>query len=91
MEHVIEKTAASKVDYTVDWSPDMAADEIISTSTWAADDGITVETDSKTNQSTTVWVSGGTAGVKYKVTNTIVTNNNPARTLQKTLVIPVKG
>ena len=91
MEHVIAKAAADIVDYTIDWSADLATGESISTSTWTADTGITLDDDSDTATTTTVFVTGGTAGVKYKLVNTIVTDNAVPRTLVKTIVVPVKG
>lgn len=64
------------LDYQVDWSAWLASGETISTHTVTADDGITVDSSSITDDSTTVtaWVSGGTAGRKYRVTYHITTS-----------------
>ena len=47
--------------------------DTISTSTWTTDNGITVDSSSNDTDSATVWLSGGTDGNTYKVTNKIVT------------------
>ena len=72
--------------------------ETISTSTWTADTGITIES-SNTNSVTVrgvtypvdtiacVKLSGGTAGQEYEVTNKITTSGG--RTLSKTIKVPV--
>lgn len=78
------------LDYSVDWSDWLATDEVISTSTWAASDGITIETSGKTDTFATVWLSGGTAGVTYSLVNTITTNNTPARIDERTISIKVQ-
>lgn len=60
------------LDYTINWSSWLGSD-IISTSNWAADTGITIDDDSNDTDSATVWLSGGTSGASYAVTNSIVT------------------
>lgn len=71
------KDPDAKKDYAVDWS-DWLDEDTISTSTWEADDdGITVEDDpapANTGTVTTVWLSGGTVGERYEITNHIVTS-----------------
>jgi len=59
-------------DYGIDWSSWLGTDTI-STSTWAVPTGITKDSDSETTTETTIWLSGGTAGVNYELTNSIVT------------------
>lgn len=60
------------LDYVLDWT-DFLQGDTISTSTWTVPSGITKTTDSKTATTTTVWLSSGTAGQVYTVTNRIVT------------------
>lgn len=91
MEHVIQKSAAADIDYTVDWSLDLATGEAIDSSSWSVDSGITYHDASNTDTTATAFFSGGTGGVKYKAVNTIVTDNAVPRTMKKTIVIPVKG
>ena len=67
-----------------DW---LESGETISTATVTVDSGLTKDSDSitDTNTSVTVWLSGGTAGEKYKVLCEIVTS--AGRTKQKTMMI----
>jgi hypothetical protein len=71
----------------------------ISTCTWTAPTGITVASSNQNqiiiqgvtyavNTVCTVWLSGGTAGVDYTLTCTIVTSD--ARTLVDTITVPVR-
>jgi len=71
MEQFLKDPAAT-LDYTIDWSLYLGADTI-QTSTWTVSTGLTKVTDTKTNTTTTVWLSGGAAGVDYLVTNRITT------------------
>lgn len=66
------KDVEAELDYSIDWS-DWLGIDTIGTSTWVADSGITVESDSNTTTVATVWLSGGTVNTYYRVTNTIVT------------------
>ena len=74
------------LDFKMDWTAALSAvsDTIVS-SQWLADSGITI--DSQTNDSTTatVWLSGGTAGISYAVTNRIVTA--AGRTDDRTILV----
>ena len=72
------KDPAEVLDYTIDWSTLLESDTI-STSEWALDEGLTKDSDSKTDTTTTVWVSGGTLGNQYTCTNTIVTAGERTR------------
>jgi len=64
------------LDYQIDWSDWLASSETISTSTWTVASGITEDSDAKTDTTTKIWLSGGTANTKYKITNRIVTNQS---------------
>lgn len=83
------------LDYGFDWGARwLSSGETISTSTWIASPGITVGTGSNganaptnTNSATTVWLTGGNAGVPYTVTNRITTNQG--RTVDRTMTIRV--
>lgn len=61
-------------DYAIDWSAHLADSETITTSSWVVATGLTKDSDSATTTTTTVWLSGGTAGVPYRATNHVVTN-----------------
>lgn len=63
-------------DYGFDWSAHLGDVDTISTSAWVVATGLTEEVDpaaSNTTTTTTIWLSGGTAGTEYRVTNHVVT------------------
>jgi hypothetical protein len=60
------------LDYSIDWTRWLAGDQIAA-SEWIVPSGLTKMADSKTATSATVWLSGGTAGQSYIVTNRITT------------------
>ena len=66
------KDSDAVLDYAIDWSEWLGKDTI-STSTWLVPSGLTEVTSSKTDTVTTIWLSGGTPGRAYNVTNRIAT------------------
>ena len=87
-----QKTPGETLDYAINWAqwlaltPDDTTDTI-DTSTWAVPDGLTQESNAKTDTKTAIWLSGGTAGERYEVVNTVVTDGG--RTAQRRLHIVV--
>lgn len=79
------------LDYQVDWSSWLAEGETLSDHTITADDGITVDSSNITDSNTTVtaWLSGGTAGRKYKVVYRITTTEG--RTDDRTISLVVRN
>lgn len=78
------------LDYKIDWSSWLAQSspaDTISSSSWSAETGITVDTSANTTTDATVWLSGGSAGRKYAVTNQIVTAGG--RTVERTIYVTV--
>jgi len=84
-------------DYAIDWATLLTAENetAITSSAWSASDpsGLTVLAVAPylpqlVGKKCIVWVSGGTAGTKYSLTNTIVTAGATPRTHQRTIVIP---
>jgi hypothetical protein len=61
------------LDYTIDWSQELAGDSIL-TSTWTAPVGIVIDHTEVTASTATVWLTGGTVGSEYEVKNHITTN-----------------
>lgn len=69
-----EKDPQATLDYFVDWKQEgWLGTDTISVSTWTVPVGITKESESVANGRATVWLSGGTAGTTYTVTNHITT------------------
>ncbi len=77
------------LDYSVDWSAWLGADEIAS-SEWLLEQGALIEkvTDTATATKTTVWLRGGQQGTTYLVTNRIVTSGG--RTDDRTISVKVE-
>lgn len=83
------KDPAAVLDYELDWSTWLATvSDTIATSTWTADTGITVDDESNTTTTATVWLSGGTAGVTYSLVNRITTAGG--RTDERTITVAVR-
>jgi hypothetical protein len=80
----IQKAPGEIEDFTIDWSTRGLGSDTIDTSNWDVKPaGLSTisPSPSKTNTTTTVWLSGGMSGVNYTITNTIVTAGG--RTLQQ--------
>lgn len=83
----IEKDPTDVVDYEIDWLVLLGEDTILS-SAWNIPTGIVGDSATNTASTTTIFVSGGTAGTDYGVVNRITTVDG--RTFERTLVIPVR-
>ena len=81
------KDPSAVLDYAFDWTGWLAAGETITDHTITADTGITVDTSTEDAGVVTVWLSGGTAGVNYKVACLITTS--AGRTDERTIWIKV--
>lgn len=69
------KDPNATLDYGWDWSQWLTeVEDTISDSVWIVPAGLTLESDSHTTTHTTVWLSGGTAGQSYAITNRITTS-----------------
>jgi hypothetical protein len=84
------KDPSAVLDYGFDWSDWLtsAGGDTISTSTWTATTGITIASSSIASGVTIAWLSGGTAGSDYTLTNRIVTAG--ARTDERSMTIIVR-
>lgn len=87
MPQQFDKDPNATLDYTINWSSWLAAGETISTSTWTVPAGLTKVSDTKTTNTTTIWLSEGTLYERYQVVNRIVTSAN--RTEDRTLYLLV--
>jgi hypothetical protein len=83
------KDPEAVLDYQINWAAQMTQDsDTISTSVWDAEAGITIDSESETTTAATVWLSGGTAGNSYTVTNTITTAGS--RTDERSIEVVVE-
>ena len=75
------------LDYSIDWSDWLTGSEVIATSTWTVPSGITKDSDSNNDTLTVIWLSGGTAGVTYRLVNHIKTDSSPVREEDRSISI----
>jgi hypothetical protein len=74
------KDPDARLDYSIDWETWLDGDTIVSSSSgsdWELPSGISASSSpahSKTTTTTTAWITGGTAGEEYVLTNTIHTD-----------------
>ena len=66
------KDPQANLDYSVDWTSWLGSDTI-ATSSWTIPTGLKKESESNSTKIATVWLSGGTVGQEYTVTNHIKT------------------
>lgn len=93
----MQKDPTEKLDYAINWdlaaagaasgTGVLASGETISTSTWVVPPGITHVSDTLVTPVATVWLSGGTDGQWYQVSNHIVTSQG--REFQRSINIQV--
>ena len=81
------KDPSAVLDYVFDWTEWLATGETIADHTITADTGITVDSSTEDDGKVTVWLSGGTAGINYKVACLITTS--AGRTDERTIWIKV--
>ena len=81
------KDPSAVLDYVFDWTEWLATGETITDHTITADTGIIVDSSTEADGKVTVWLSGGTAGINYKVACKITTT--AGRTDERTIGIKV--
>lgn len=82
---IYQKDPAAILDYEIDWSAWLANGEVITASSFTADAGLTIVSTANGDKAATVWLSGGVAGVKYRVGNTVTTSQG--RTDERSITI----
>lgn len=82
------KDPSAVLDWTFDWSNWLAAAETITDHTITADTGITVDSSTEDAGVVTVWLSGGTARIDYRVSCLITTS--AGRTDERSIMIQVE-
>ena len=70
-----QKDPDARLDYTGSWAKWLATagGDAITASSWTVPDGIVEDGVSFTDDTTTIWLKGGTVGEKYRITNHIET------------------
>ncbi|WP_432112848.1 hypothetical protein [Streptomyces sp. S1] len=82
-----KKDPDAVLDWVWDWNEWLDEGETILNSQFIASVGITVDSESSTTKTATVWLSGGTPGQVYQVTNRISTTGG--RTDDRSITIRV--
>lgn len=83
---VFSKDPSAVLDYTMDWRQ-WLGDDAISSVAWTLPAGIANAGTTFSSSTTTIWLSGGTAGTSYSVYATVVTVGG--RTEKRTIKITV--
>lgn len=80
---------AAVLDYALDWSTWLADGETVTAATWVVPAGLTqsAPSPSHTGTSATIWVTGGTVGQSYRLTNHITTSQGRQDERSITLVV----
>lgn len=89
------KDPGSVLDYSFEWNdteyPWLGSTETIISSSWTIngpDSSLVQESNNISGSQTIVWLSGGTAGIKYTITNEMTTSEG--RTVQRSAYIEIK-
>ncbi len=87
----IAKDPDAVLDYQFNWAEWLTENDsdTIFTSTLIVPTGIIKDSDTKTTTTATIWLSGGTLGEDYDITNRIVTAGG--RTEDRTMTIKVRA
>lgn len=86
MNYWPKKRASETLDYKLDWSARLDGDTIV-TAVWTVPDGLTMTNQSKTTNSTTIWLEGGTAGGRYSLICKVTTIQG--RTMEESVGLEV--
>ena len=87
MTNQFVKDPQAVLDYQVDWSAWLDGDTLAA-STWSVPAGLTKADEDFDDSTATIWLSGGTAGSAYRLTNHITTT--AGRQDERSLTITVR-
>lgn len=83
------KDPQETIDYAFDWSDFLASGETISASSWTVSStGLALGTLAATTDTTAAFVTGGTIGDVYRLTNKITTNQT--RIAERSVIVRVE-
>jgi hypothetical protein len=84
MSSSIQQTPTEVLDWTMNWATrGLGSDTIVSSNWSVSQTGVTLSAPSQTTTTTTIWVTGGTPGNVYTITNNITTSGG--REMQETV------
>lgn len=70
-----KKDPDAVLDWTMDWNEWLGPSETISNSSWEVSPGIVIQSTNNTQKTAVVWLSGGTSGQVYLITNRITSSD----------------
>lgn len=77
------------LDYEINWASRLAEEDTITMSIWTiSGSGLTKQSDSFEDTNTTIWLVGGTLGIKYTMTNRVTTTDG--RTMDQSVTLKIK-
>ena len=83
------------LDYSIDWNNRISSGDALDSSAWAIttdpDSGLTIDSNTFDGAvgTATVWLSGGTLGQEYALTNTVTTSGG--RTMEQTVRLKIQA
>lgn len=80
------KDSEANENFSLDWTTNLAGDKIVA-STWEVPDDLVAGSDSHSDTTTVVRLSGGTAGKRYVVKNVVTLDSGQTKT--QSLLVPV--
>lgn len=83
-----DKDPDELLDYEIDWAARLV-DDTISGSTWIVPVGVDKASDASTDAATTIWLSGGTLGESYVLTNRVETTGG--RIMDQSVQIKIRS
>lgn len=93
MKNWPDKDPDEVLDYAIDWQPRLNQDDgsidSIATSTWVVPAGLTQVTSTFSGQNTVLWLSSGSLGETYSVTNRITTAGG--RTMDQSVKLRIRA
>jgi hypothetical protein len=88
--YIADKAPGENLYYGFNFTDWLDSGELVSNSTWTTAAGLTLTNPAYSATVTKVYVSGGTVGTSYVLTNTVTTNSSPARISVRTITLTVK-
>lgn len=84
-----DKDPSENLDYTIDWSAALVANDTIVSSEWFIPTGLNASQQTHDITKTIIWLSGGTVGEKYTVGNRITTTDG--RIMERSVLLKIKN
>lgn len=81
------KSPTAVLDFGFDWTDWLDSGETIEASSWSVPSGLTNAGETFSTTQTKIWLSGGTAGTEYTVTNTIETTESATEEVRSFILL----